>query len=125
MYSLLVCIFSIILFFILSIFLLKNIFFSHTIYTDHSFPSLHSFKILPPTLLSQIYSFSVSIQKKKAGLQQKTAKHSKTRYNKTRQKSLYQGWMRKSDRRKNVPRACRMFRDTSAPTLSRHKLYTS
>lgn len=59
-----IILFLFLLFFILSNFLLKNI-FSHTIYTDHSFPSLHSFKILPPTLLSQIYSFSVSIQKKK------------------------------------------------------------
>jgi len=84
---------------------------------SHSFPSLHSFQHQPPTsFLSQDPFFLFPLQKRE-DLPGRSTEHSKSSYNKTGQKSTYQGWMRQTNRRKGFPKAHKRVRDTPAPSV--------
>lgn len=78
-------------------FLYIYLFFSHilTAVSCLSSPSSPSLTHLP---LPQIYSSSISLQEKKAGIPGISTKHGITNCNKTRHISSYQCWTRKSSR---------------------------
>ena len=93
-------------------------------YATHSNPSLHSSQLPSNSPLPQIYSSSISFQKR-ADLQEKTTKQDKTNDNKTRQNLSYQGWTRKPNMRKSVLRAGKRVRDPTTPTVRRPKRISS
>jgi hypothetical protein len=68
---------------------------------------------LPTTFpVPQINSSSVSLQRRAAGLPEISTEPSITRYNKSRHKPSYQGWIQQLSRRKWVPRTDGRVRDT-------------
>jgi hypothetical protein len=68
--------------------------------SNHSFPSLSSFHLLT-SHLTQVYSSSISLKKRTEISTEPSIKI----YNKTRQKSSYQGWKKQLSQKKGVPRA--------------------
>lgn len=66
--------------------------------------------------ISQIHSSSISFQKR-AGLHGISSEHEVIRYNKSRHKLSYQGWVRSSIRRKRVLRGGQSVRGNHAPTV--------
>lgn len=88
--------------------------FLFSIYLYHSFLSFYSCH-LSTSPLSQIHSFSIFLQKM-TSLPGISTEHHITRYNKTRNKPTYQGWVMQSSRRKGISRAGKMVRDTT-PTV--------
>lgn len=95
--------------------LLFYLFLSHTV---HPYCSLPYQNFLSPSYLShpQIHCCSFTFLKQEVLLVIPT-EHDITRCNKARHKSSNQCWIKQTNRRKGVPRASKIGRDTPNPTV--------